>query len=216
VNSDLLTAYVGSNDVESGRMEAEYVLDQIGCDSGAGVVIIEGPIGQSAQIQRLEGNQEALAACPGIQVLEQQTANWSRAEAQTLMENWLTTHGDAIKGVIGQNDEMALGAIEAIKGAGMSTSDFAIAGIDGITDALNAVKAGEMQSILQDANAQAQGALDLAIFHASGMPADFQPASEIWAQYPDMPWNGGTDAEYNVPWTPVTPENVDSLLATRQ
>jgi hypothetical protein len=151
------------------------------------VVIIEGPIGQSAQIQRLEGNQEALAACPGIQVLEQQTANWSRAEAQTLMENWLTTHGDAIKGVIGQNDEMALGAIEAIKGAGMSTSDFAIAGIDGITDALNAVKAGEMQSILQDANAQAQGALDLAIFHASGMPADFQPASEIWAQYPDMP-----------------------------
>jgi len=216
VNSDQLTAYVGSNDVESGRMEAEYVLDQIGCDSGAGVVIIEGPIGQSAQIQRLEGNQEALAACPGIQVLEQQTANWSRAEAQTLMENWLTTHGDAIKGVIGQNDEMALGAIEAIKGAGMNTSDFAIAGIDGITDALSAVKAGEMQSILQDANAQAQGALDLAIFHASGMPADFQPASEIWAQYPDMPWNGGTDAEYNVPWTPVTPENVDSLLATRQ
>jgi putative xylitol transport system substrate-binding protein len=216
VNSDLLTAYVGSNDVESGRMEAEYVLGEIGCESGAGVVIIEGPIGQSAQIQRLEGNQQALAECPSIQVLEQQTANWSRAEAQTLMENWLTTHGDAIKGVIGQNDEMALGAIEAIKGAGLNVEDFAIAGIDGITDALNAVKAGEMQSILQDANAQAQGALDLAIFHASGQPADFQPASPIWEQYPDMPWNGGTDAEYNVPWTPVTPENVDALLATRQ
>lgn len=216
VNSDLLTAYVGSNDVESGRMEAEYVLNQIGCDSGAGVVIIEGPIGQSAQIQRLEGNQQALAECPSIQVLEQETANWSRAEAQTLMENWLTTHGDAIKGVIGQNDEMALGAIEAIKGAGMNTSDFAIAGIDGITDALNAVKAGEMQSILQDANAQAQGALDLAIFHASGQPEGWEPLSPIWEQYPDMPWNGGTDAEYNVPWTPVTPENVDALLATRQ
>lgn len=216
VNSDLLTAYVGSNDVESGRMEAEYVLNQIGCDSDAGVVIIEGPIGQSAQIQRLEGNQQALAECPNIQVLEQQTANWSRAEAQTLMENWLTTHGDSIKGVIGQNDEMALGAIEAIKGAGLNVSDFAIAGIDGITDALNAVKAGEMQSILQDANAQAQGALDLAIFHASGMPEGWEPKSPIWEQYPDMPWNGGTDAEYNVPWTPVTPENVDALLATRQ
>jgi ABC-type sugar transport system substrate-binding protein len=185
VNSDQLTAYVGSNDVESGRMEPS-TSRPIGCDSGAGVVIIEGPIGQSAQIQRLEGNQEALAACPGIQVLEQQTANWSRAEAQTLMENWLTTHGDAIKGVIGQNDEMALGAIEAIKGAGMNTSDFAIAGIDGITDALNAVKAGEMQSILQDANAQAQGALDLAIFHASGCPRT-SARLRIWRSIPTCP-----------------------------
>ena len=117
--------------------------------------------------------------------------------------------------MIDQNDEMALGAIEAIKGAGLDVSDFAIAGIDGITDALNAVKAGEMQSILQDANAQAQGALDLAIFHASGAPEGWEPKSPIWAQYPDMPWNGGTDKEYNVPWTPVTAENVDALLATR-
>jgi putative xylitol transport system substrate-binding protein len=216
VNSDLLTAYVGSDDVMSGRMEAEYVINTLGCESGAGVVIIEGPIGQSAQIQRLEGNMQALEACPSIQVLEQQTANWSRAEAQTLMENWLTTHGDEIKGVIGQNDEMALGAIEAIKGAGLNVSDFTIAGIDGITDALNSVKAGEMQSILQDATAQAQGSMDLAIFHASGQPADFVPMSPIWEQYPDMPWNGGMDAEYNVPWTPVTAENVDALLATRQ
>ena len=216
VNSDLLTAYVGSNDVESGRMEAEYVLNAIGCEEGGNVVILEGPIGQSAQIQRLEGNQEALAACPNVTVLEQQTANWSRAEAQTLMENWLTTHGEEIDGVIGQNDEMALGAIEALKGAGVDPASMPIAGIDGITDALNAVKAGEMSSILQDARAQAQGALDLAIFHASDKPADFQPASDIWAQYPDMPWNGGTDTEYNVPWTPVTAENVDALLATRQ
>lgn len=216
VNSDLLTAYVGSDDVMSGRMVAEDVLNKIGCEEGGNVVILEGPIGQSAQIQRLEGNQQALAECPNVTVLEQQTANWSRAEAQTLMENWLTTHGDAIDGVIGQNDEMALGAIEAIKGAGLDVADFAIAGIDGITDALNAVKAGEMASILQDANAQAQGALDLAIFHASGAPEGWEPLSPIWEQYPDMPWNGGMDAEYNVPWTPVTEDNVDELLAQRQ
>jgi len=216
VNSELLTAYVGSNDVESGRMEAEYVLNAIGCEEGGNVVILEGPIGQSAQIQRLEGNQEALAACPNVTVLEQQTANWSRAEAQTLMENWLTTHGEEIDGVIGQNDEMALGAIEAIKGAGLEVSSFTIAGIDGITDALTAVKAGEMSSILQDATAQAQGALDLAIFHAAGKPEGWEPKSPIWAQYPDMPWNAGADTEYNVPWTPVTAENVDALLATRQ
>lgn len=211
VNSDLLTAYIGSDDVQSGYMEARIVLDAIGCEGN--VVIIEGPIGQSAQIQRLEGNMKALETCPNVTVLERQTANWSRAEAQTLMENWLTRHQDAIDGVIGQNDEMALGAIEAIRAAGLDVNNFAIAGIDGVTDALLAVKAGYMSSILQDARAQAQGALDLAIQAAT--TEDHEPMSDIWAQYPDMPWNGGTDDEYNVPWTPVTMDNVDELLAKR-
>lgn len=211
VNSDKLSAYVGSDDVQSGYMEAKYVLDKIGCKGN--VVIIEGPIGQSAQIQRLEGNEKALAECPDVTVLEQQTANWSRAEAQTLMENWLTAHGDEIDGVIGQNDEMALGAIEAIKSQNMPVTDFAIAGIDGVTDALRSVKAGDMASILQDGAAQAQGAVDLAI---AAIQPDYQPMSDIWAKYPDMPWADGKSKEYNVPWTPVTAENVDALLAERQ
>ncbi|GAB1583757.1 substrate-binding domain-containing protein [Phyllobacterium phragmitis] len=212
VNSDLLTSYVGSDDTVSGYMEAKTILDKIGCKGN--VVILEGPIGQSAQISRLEGNKKALAECPEVKVLEDQTANWSRAEAQTLMENWLTAHPGQINGVIGQNDEMALGAIEAIKAANLKTEDFAIAGIDGITDALHAVKAGTMTTILQDARAQAQGALDLAIFHAK--KGDYKPESDIWTQYPDMPFNDGKDKIYNVPWTPVTSENVDKLLETRK
>lgn len=212
VNSDLLTSYVGSDDVQSGYMEAKFVLDNIGCKGN--VVIIEGPIGQSAQISRLEGNKKALAECPDVKVVEQQTANWSRAEAQTLMENWLTAHPNEIAGVIGQNDEMALGAIEAIKAAGLKVEDFTIAGIDGITDALVSVKNGDMASILQDARAQAQGALDLAISMA--MKGDYKPMSDIWVNYKDMPWNDGKDKEYNVPWTPVTLDNVDKLLESRK
>jgi len=212
VNSDLLSAYVGSDDTISGYMEAKTVLDKIGCKGN--VVILEGPVGQSAQISRLEGNKKALAECPDVKVLEDQTANWSRAEAQTLMENWLTAHPGQINGVIGQNDEMALGAIEAIKAAKLNVSDFAIAGIDGITDALHAVKEGTMTSILQDARAQAQGAMDLAILHAK--KGDYKPESDIWAQYPDMKFNDGKDTNYNVPWTPVTAENVDKLLETRK
>ncbi|TWB46687.1 monosaccharide ABC transporter substrate-binding protein (CUT2 family) [Rhizobium sp. ERR 922] len=212
VNSDLLTAYVGSDDTISGYMEAKTVLDKIGCKGN--VVILEGPIGQSAQISRLEGNKKALAECPNVKVLEDQTANWSRAEAQTLMENWLTSHPGQINGVIGQNDEMALGAIEAIKAAKLNVKDFAIAGIDGITDALHAVKAGTMTSILQDASAQAQGALDLAIFAAK--KGNYKPESKIWEQYPAMLFNDGKDKNYNVPWTPVTAENVDKLLETRK
>lgn len=211
VNTELLTSYVGSDDVQSGYMEAKYVLDEIGC--AGNVVILEGPIGQSAQISRLEGNMKALGECPDVKVLERQTANWSRAEAQTLMENWLTAHPGAINGVIGQNDEMALGAIEAIKAANLAPQDFAIAGIDGVTDALVAVKNGDMASILQDAVAQAQGALDVAL---KAVNPDHEPMSTIWDQHPDMPWNGGTESLYEVPWTPVTLDNVDALLATRQ
>lgn len=211
VNSDVLTAYVGSNDVEAGELEAKAVLDKLGCKGN--IVIIEGPIGQSGQIQRLEGNQKALANCPDVKVLEQQTGNWSRAEAQTLMENWLTSHPGQINGVIGQNDEMALGAIEAIKAAGLKVEDFAIAGVDGVTDAITAVKEGQMASILQDANAQAQGALDIAIKAAK---PDYEPQSPIWKQYPSMQWADGKAKDYLVPWTPVTTANADQLLESRK
>lgn len=213
VNSDLLAAYVGSNDVVSGYMEAKAVIDKIG---GKGnVVIIEGPIGQSAQIERREGNLKALAEYPDVKVLEMRTANWSRAEALALMENWLTAHPGQINGVIGQNDEMALGAVQAIKAAGLNLSDFAIAGIDGVSDAIQAVKNKEMDlSILQDAVSQAQGALDIALRHLIG--PEYQPLSGCWTDYPDMKWNGGTDKNYDVPWTPITPANVEEQWAKRQ
>jgi ABC-type sugar transport system substrate-binding protein len=103
------------------------------------------------------------SSSPLSKVLEKKTANWSRAEGLALMENWLTAHPNEIKGVIGENDEMALGAIQAIKGRGLNVKDFVVVGIDGVPDAINAVKAGEMFSILQDAEGQAAGALDVAL-----------------------------------------------------
>lgn len=213
VNSDLLSSYVGSDDTLSGYMEAKSVLDRLHCKGN--IVIIDGPIGISAQIQRTQGNKKALAECPAgqVHVLAEKTANWSRAEAQSVMENWLTRFPGQIQGVIGQNDEMALGAIEAIKSQGQKVSDFAIAGIDGITDGLLAVKAGEMASILQDARAQAQGSLDVA---AKLADATYQPQSDIWKQYPEMKWDDGKAKTYNVPWTVVSQQNVDKLLAFRK
>ena len=84
-----------------------------------------------------------------VKVLERKTANWSRAEAMPLMENWLQKHRGKIGGVIAQNDEMALGAIEAIKSAGLNVNDFSIAGVDGVSDAIRSVQEGEMVSILR-------------------------------------------------------------------
>ncbi len=212
VNSDQLAAYIGSNDVISGYMEAKAVIEKLG---GKGnVVIIEGPIGQSAQIERREGNLKAIAEYPDVKVLEMKTANWSRAEALALMENWLTAHPGQIDGVIGQNDEMALGAVQAIKAAGLDVKDFAIAGIDGVSDAILAVKNGEMDlSILQDAVSQAQGALDIAL---GQLIEGYQPMSDCWKDYPEMKWNGGKDKVYDVPWTPITKDNADAQWAKRQ
>lgn len=208
VNSDQLLSYVGSDDVKGGYMEATSVIEDIG---GSGnVVIIEGPIGQSAQIDRREGNMQALEEYPDVELLEMQTANWSRSEALDLMENWLNAYPDQIDGVIGQNDEMALGAIQAIKQAGLDVDDFAIAGIDGVTDALEAVKRGEMVSILQDATAQAQGALDVLLREIVG--SDYEAQAAVWEE---IDFADGQEAVYNVPWVPVTQDNVDDLLETR-
>lgn len=213
VNTDKLTSYIGSDDVKSGAMEAEAVLNKIGYEGN--VVIIEGPIGQSAQIERRKGNLQVVEQHPDVEVVEMKTANWSRAEAMALMENWLSAHPGQIDGIIGQNDEMALGAIQALKAAGLDPKDFGIAGIDGVTDAMLAVKEGEMVSILQDAKAQAQGALDLALRALMG--DEYEPQADCWTQYADgMPWGETLQEVYNVPWTPITLDNVDALLEERE
>jgi putative xylitol transport system substrate-binding protein len=213
VRSNLQNCYIGSNDVLGGEMEADAVVKKL---NGKGnVVIFDGPIGQSAQIERSQGIKNVLAKYPDVKVLEEKTANWSRTEALNLMQNWLTGHPGQINGIIGENDEMALGAIKALQAANIDPASMAIAGIDGVSDAIIAVKNGQMASILQDANAQAQGALDLAMRAKLG--PSYQPQSSIWKQYADkMSWDDGTAKNYAVPWTVVTKENADQLLAARR
>ena len=203
------TAYIGSDDVKSGHDEAKAVIDKMG---GKGnVVIFQGPVGQLGTIQRYQGNQQALAEAPGVHVLEKNTANWSRAEALNLMQNWLTAHPGQINGVIGENDEMALGAIAAMRSQGIDPTTIPTAGIDGLHDAFPAVDKGYMVlSIAQDAHTQAQGALDLALRHLIG--ASYKPQSDCWTIYPSMKWDDGQDKLYNVPWTYVTKANVAQFL----
>jgi putative xylitol transport system substrate-binding protein len=213
VNTDQLASYIGSDDVLGGYQQAVGVFELLG---GTGnIVILEGPLGQSAQIERREGNMMALEEYPGITLLAMQPANWSRAEALARMENWLTTYPGEIDGIVGQNDEMALGAIEALKARGIEVASIPTSGIDGVTDAMLAVKAGEHDiSILQDARAQAEGALDILLARIIG--PSYEPLGQLWTRYPDMEWTGGELEVYNVPWTNITLENVDELLEERE
>lgn len=160
VNNDKLTAYVGSQDVSAGEDIMKYMIDYMKKDA-FNIVVIEGPMGQSAQLQRMEGIENVLKDYPDIQILAKNTANWSRSEAMTLMETWITTYGDDIDAVVSENDEMALGAREAIEAQGM---DIPCIGIDGITDAVAAVESGKMiASDFQNAEGQITGALETAV-----------------------------------------------------
>jgi ribose transport system substrate-binding protein len=82
-----------------------------------------------------------LAKYPDIKVLAKDTANWKRDEAVNKMKNWISSFGPQINGVVAQNDDMGLGALQALKEA--NRTDVPIVGIDGIEDGLNAVKSGE-------------------------------------------------------------------------
>ena len=176
VNSDKLTSYCGSQDVSAGEDIMQYMIDYIGSDS-FNIVVIEGPMGQSAQLQRWEGINNILADHPNIKTLAYDTANWSRSEAMTLMETWITTYGEDINAVIGENDEMALGAREAIKAAGL---DIPCIGIDGITDAVTAVENGDMiASDFQNAEGQIEGALETAVKCVNGETVD----KEVWIPF---------------------------------
>lgn len=176
VNNENLTAYVGSQDVSAGEEIMQYMIDYMDKDS-FNIVIIEGPMGQSAQLQRYEGITNILKDYDGIKILATDTANWSRSEAMTLMETWITKYGDEIDAVIPENDEMALGAREAITAAGL---DIPCIGIDGITDAVTAVGEGEMiASDFQNAEGQITGALEVAVKCINGEEYD----KETWIPF---------------------------------
>ncbi len=209
VNSPDIVSTIECDDVKAGEIIMEAAAKKMG---GKGnVVVFQGPIGSAGELDRSKGVKSVLAKYPDIKVLEMKTANWSRAEGLALMENWLTAHPNQINGIIGENDEMALGAIQAVKSHGLNPKDFAIVGVDGVVDAINAVKAGEMFSILQDAEGQAQGGLDL-VLHAK-LGDSYTPKANVWKQWEkEMPWDGGKGKEYLIPWTVITQANADQII----
>jgi len=156
VNLDKANAFVGSDDIDAGKIEMQYIADLL---KGKGnIVIIHGPNGHSAEVQRTIGNKEILKKYPDIKVVFEQTANWDRSQALSLMENWLQT-GKTINAVVAQNDEMALGAYKAIEAAKLEKS-IPVIGIDAIPDALKSVQEGKMAAtVFQDSRGQGAGAV---------------------------------------------------------
>ncbi|QUX93428.1 rhizopine-binding protein [Marinomonas sp. A3A] len=194
INVDLLPdnqAFVASDERVSGTLQTQEVCRLLG---GKGnVVVMMGELTNQAALQRTQDIHDVLETkeCSGIKVVEQQTAEWSRTEGNDLMTNWIAA-GIQFDAVIANNDEMAIGAIQALKASGRSMDDVVIAGIDATTDALAAMKAGELDvTVFQSAEGQGRGSVDAAMKLAKGQSVD----QKVW-----------------VPFELVTPENLHNYL----
>jgi inositol transport system substrate-binding protein len=166
------TAFVGSHDEESGTIAMDYLAQRLGGQGN--IVMIQGFLGQAAQIERAQGAREVLARHPGLHLIADQTADWDRAKAMSLMENWIQSYGGRINAVFAQNDEMGIGALHALEQAHLKDK-VPVVGIDAIAEALQMVKAGRLDAtVFQDARAQGSTAVDVACRIVRGQPYDKQ------------------------------------------
>ena len=148
--------YVGSQEIIAGQQQMNYMGELL--NGKGGVAILMGKLDNEGALKRTEGNESVIAEkYPDIKVLAKETGNWQRDQGMSLTENWLTAYGDELKGVLANNDEMALGAVEALKAAGRE--DIYVMGVDAIPDAKVAVGDGSLAAtVLQDAVGQGAGA----------------------------------------------------------
>jgi ABC-type sugar transport system substrate-binding protein len=190
-------AFVGSNEVESGTLATRAVcrlLAEAG-KTDAGVVIMMGELSNQAARQRTQDIHDVIATkeCRFIKIVEEQTGNWRRTEGHDLMANWISA-GTRFDAVVSNNDEMAIGAIQALKAAGYDMNTMIVAGIDATQDALAAMKAGDLDvTVFQDGAGQGKGAVDAALRLARG---DSTVQRTVW-----------------IPFELVTPSNMDRYLA---
>ena len=162
-------AYVGSDSIQAGIMQAEWLADKLG---GKGnVVIMNGDLAQEAAQKRTEGEKQVFAKFPDIHIIKEDTASWDRAQGLALMENWLST-GDQIDAVASNNDEMAIGALQAIDAAGL-LGKILVGGVDASPDALAEMDKGRLNvTVFQNAKGQGEGGIQAAIALARGEKID--------------------------------------------
>jgi len=188
--------FVGSDERDSGTLETKEVcrlLKEKGKEDGANIVVLMGQLNNQAARQRTQDVHDVIATpeCSFMKIVEEQTANWYRTEATDLMNNWLSA-GIEFDAVVSNNDEMAIGAIQAMKAAGLSMDEIIVGGVDATPDALAAMKAGDLDvTVFQNAAAQGSGAVDAALKLVDGEKL----GNVVW-----------------VPFELVTPENMEKYV----
>lgn len=177
-------AFVGSNEVDSGTLETKEVcriLKEAG-KSEAGILIMVGDLANQAAVMRTKDIHDVNAGSEcgvKLNVIDEQTAGWDPVKAQDLMTNWIAA-GHKPEAVISNNDNMAIGAINAMKAAGWDMKDVIVAGVDATQEALAYMKAGDLDvTVFQNAAAQGSGAVETAMKLAKGEAV----TSPVWVPF---------------------------------
>jgi ribose transport system substrate-binding protein len=135
-------SFVGSDNVEAGRLAGGHLVKVLG---GRGkVAVIRGILGIRTHDDRLAGFREAIAAAPGMELVTVQPANSERGLGMSVAENILTSHPD-LKAIFATNDQMALGAVEAVAARDL-TGKVAVVGVDATREAVTAIQNGKLSA----------------------------------------------------------------------
>lgn len=156
VNNATYKTYVASDNVELGRLGGQALAEAVG---GKGeVAVLRGISGLPSSNERFQGFNDAMKQFPDIKVVAAQGAEYDRAKGMDVMSNILQANPNIV-GVFAENDEMALGAVQAL-GSAAGKSVFVV-GIDGTPDALDAIKTGTMYaSVAQQATEMGKAGMD--------------------------------------------------------
>lgn len=163
-NDDALSAgkavAVASPEVVAGNLEGEFVAKKL---NGKGnVAILMGSMGTAPQIGRTQGTKDVIAKYPGMKVVREQTANFARPDAVTVVENWLAS-GEKIDAIVANNDEMAIGAVLVLEEKKMK-SKVLVTGVDATSDALKFIADKRLDmTVFQNGGAQGRGAVQTAL-----------------------------------------------------
>jgi ABC-type sugar transport system substrate-binding protein len=147
-DDSLYATLIASDFVEEGRMAANWLVEKMG--GQANIVELKGTTGSAPAIDREEGFHQIIDQHPGMQVIKSQTGEFTRAKGKEVMEAFLKAEGDRINAVYAHNDDMALGAIQAIEEAGRKPGeDIIVVSIDGVRAAFEAMIEGKLNCTVE-------------------------------------------------------------------
>lgn len=181
-------AVVASDEKQSGTLQARQVCKLLG---GKGdILVLMGELSNESARARTKDIEDVIATkdCAGMKIVDKREGKWSRTQGQDITMNWLSS-GTKFDAIVSNNDEMAIGAINALKAARKLTPKTVVAGIDATPDGLAAMKSGDLKvSVYQNAAGQGAQAVAAALKLAKKQPVD---------------------RFVNVPFELVTPENMN-------
>jgi galactofuranose transport system substrate-binding protein len=149
-DQSLYTTFIGSDFPLEGKNAAKFLTDKYGKDGKINIVELQGTVGSSAQVDRMAGFKEGIKDYPGFKIIKSQTGDFTRAKGKEVMEAFLKSDGKNIQVLYAHNDDMAMGAIQAIEEYGLKPGkDIVIVSIDGIKDAFTAMSQGKTNCIVE-------------------------------------------------------------------